>query len=301
MKNSSKTKRKDYKSTPRHISKKKAFNKSAKINNASSDNYNRTLIFGKHPCYQALLNKNRKIYKIFTTKNSHDELLSFLKDNKILHLESLINKTDKIYLDRIVGKDQNHQNIVLSTSKIVIKGQSDLLEILKNKANKSSSSKMPNILILDQVTDPHNIGSIIRSAVAFNFNIIVFSRHNSIQENSIIAKSSAGNLEFIQPFIADNISDLIIKLKKFGYWNIGLAGEASQDISEITKFDNKVLILGSEGKGIRQLVKKNCDVLLKIDICQNVESLNVANAASIALFEATKPYIGQKQCITKLQ
>ncbi len=263
----------------------KSAHKKPKISKFNSEDSSKILLFGTHPCLQAILNKRRKIYQIFTTKNSHDELLLFLKKNNLIHLQNFIKKSDKYQLDRMVGEDHNHQDLVISATKLPIKNQIDLLEMLHNQDQKK---QMPNILILDQITDPHNIGAIIRSAAAFNFNIIVFSQHNSVQENSVIAKSAAGNLEFMHPYFASNINDLIIKLKKLDYWNIGLSGESKNDISQITKYQNKAVILGSEGKGIRHLVKKNCDILLKIDICNNVESLNVANAAAIALFAASK-------------
>ncbi len=242
------------------------------------------LLFGTHPCLHAILNKNRKIYQIFVTKNSLDDLLQFLHSNKISHLQSIIKNVDKAYLDKIT-EDNNHQNIAIISSKLIIKTQIDLLQLLYSKKD---LDQLPNILILDQITDPHNIGAIIRNAAAFKFNIIVFSQYNSIQESAVIAKASAGNLEFIQPYVVSNINDLILKLKKIGYWNIGLSGEATQKISDINKYKNKALILGSEGKGIRKLVKKNCDILLKIEICDDTESLNVASAAAIALFESTK-------------
>lgn len=242
----------------------------------------KSIIFGRHPCFQALLNKNRKIYQIFTTKNLYESLVDFLQKNK-LNYQHFIKIVDKNHLENLVGKNQNHQNLIVVSSKLKIYNQNDLLEALYN-----DNSFHPNILILDQITDPHNVGAIMRNAAAFGFNYLVFSEFNSIQENSTIIKSSAGAIEFLKLFVATNINDLLKKLKKFDYWCIALAGEGHNDIEQINQFSKKVIVVGSEGNGIRQLVKRNCDLICKINISDKVESLNVSNALAIALYQASK-------------
>lgn len=245
---------------------------------------NRIFIFGKHPSFQALLNKKRKIYQIFTTKNSTQEVKDFLQKNQLTNYINLIKEVHKDQLTKLIQNEHNHQNIALTASKLNVLKQFNLLELLHQK----EKDDLPNILILDQITDPQNVGAIIRSAAAFNYKIIVFSQYNSAQENPIIAKASAGNIEHVQLAIATNINDLLKKLKEIGYWCVALAGEGKDDISKINQFNNKAIIVGSEGKGVRHLVKQNCDLVCKININKDVESLNVASATSIVLYETSK-------------
>ena len=148
--------------------------------------------------------------------------------------------------------------------------------------------KRPTLLLLDQVSDPHNVGAIIRSAIGFGVTKIIFCEHNSPKENATIVKSSAGTIEMADLIVVTNFSNLIEKLKKIDYWCIGLAGEAKNDISIIKEYQNIALIIGSEGSGIRDLVKKNCDLLAKININDEVESLNASVAAAITLHEISK-------------
>lgn len=251
------------------------------LKNISKVNQDRSIIFGKHPCFQALINKKRKIYQIFTNENNKQALYDFLKDNK-LNYQNLIKIVDKNYIENLAGKGQNHQNLVVLASKLKIYNQNDLLDILYNQ------NHFPNILILDQITDPHNVGAIMRSAASFGFNYLVFSQFNSIQENSTIIKSSAGGIEFMNLFLVSNISELLKKLKKFDYWCFALSGDGENDVTEISKYEKKVIVVGSEGNGVRQLIKKNCDLICKININTNIESLNVSNATAIALYQASK-------------
>ena len=241
---------------------------------------NKIIIFGKYPCYNSLLSSKRTIYKILATKDSINDINIFLKNNKISYPSSKIEVTDKKYLDKFTDHN-NHQNHVLIASKIKIGSQFELLE-------KVNMDNISNILILDQITDPYNVGSIIRSAIAFNFNIIVFCNHNSVIENSITIKASAGTFEKANLYITSNINNLIEKLKKLNYWIISLSGDGDDNIKNHREIQKKVIIIGSEGKGVRKLVKKNSDFICKININNDVESLNVSNACAIALYESSK-------------
>jgi len=244
-------------------------------------------ICGKHPSFTTILNKKRKIFEILATRNSVEELVAFLQKNSLQHLRNILKIVEKDYLEKIL-RDQIHQGIAVRCSRLPLKNQHDLLEELYEIPE---GEKLPTLLLLDQVLDPHNVGAIIRSAAAFGVKHIIFCEHNSAKESATIVKSSAGTIEFAELFSVTNFNNLIEKLKKIGYWCVGLAGEGNVKLSKVAEYKNIALIIGSEGNGLRDLVKKNCDLLVKIEMDKKVESLNASVAASIALYEITKDQI----------
>jgi len=150
---------------------------------------------------------------------------------------------------------------------------------------------MPPLLIMDQLRDPHNVGAIIRSACAFGVKKIIFPEHNFPKESAVMNKSASGMVENVDLYLVVNINNLMLKLKELGYWCIGLAGEGEVLVEKIREYKNIALIVGSEGDGIRDLVRRNCDLLVRIEIDENVESLNASVASSIALREV---FLSQK-------
>ena len=236
---------------------------------------NKIFIYGKHPVFLSLKLNNKKFYKIYTSNTN--ELNKFLVDNKIKINQNTIEYKTNNDLNKIVG-NVNHQGIVAVTSTTKILSLDEFTKSI-------SSENLPKLLILDQLTDPHNIGAIIRTAVAFDIKYLIITKYNSLRDYSIIAKASAGMSEMINIIEVSNLNNTIEILKDIGYFVIGMAGEASQDIKTITDNKNLCLIIGSEGNGIRHLVKKNCDALYKITTNDAVESLNASVAAAIAIYK----------------
>lgn len=246
------------------------------------NNPNQVWISGKHPVFTTLLRGRRRISEILVTPNSFSDLKNFLNKNSLQSLLSIVKSVNNDVIENLVGRQQSHQGLLVKASRLPVKNQHELLEelyALKDEEN------LPRLLLLDQVSDPHNVGAIIRSAVSFGVRKIIFCEHNAPQENSTIIKSSAGTIEFADLVVVTNFNNLIEKLKKIGYWCVGLAGEGKSNLSEIRSYKNVALIVGSEGNGIRDLVKKNCDLLVRIEIDKEVESLNASVAAAIALHE----------------
>ncbi len=239
---------------------------------------------GKHPIFTILQKKRRKIFEILATKNTILELEKFLQDNSLLSFKPLIKLVDNEKIESLVGKNQIHQGIAAHCSRLPTKTQNELLDELQ----KLDGQQLPTLLLLDQISDPHNVGAIIRSASAFGVKKIIFCEHNSPKENATIVKASAGTIDLVDLIIVTNFSNLMEKLKKIGYWCIGLAAEAKTSITEIKDYKNIALVIGSEGSGMRDLVKKNCDLLAKIEINGEVESLNASVAAAITLYELQK-------------
>ncbi len=241
---------------------------------------------GKHPIFTILQKKRRQVFEILATKNSFLDLEKFLQKNSLSNLSKLVTLVENDKIDVIFGKNQPHQGLAIRCSRLPTKNQNDLL--IELEKIRDQGQKLPTLLLLDQISDPHNIGAIIRSAISFGVKHIILCEHNAPKETATIVKSSAGTIEMADLFVVTNFSNLLEKLKKIDYWCVGLAGEATTTLAQIKEYKNIALIVGSEGEGIRDLVKKNCDLLTRIEIGSEVESLNASVAAAIALYELNK-------------
>lgn len=281
-------KQSNFKSKPNYKPNYKSTNKTNQQSSGqSSESFllaNQVCIYGKHPVFAALTNKKRKIYQILVSKNSEAELKNFIAENKINCDQHLIRLVDNDYINSLLPLGSTHQGFVLKTSPITLISYNQFLDKISGVEPKD----LPSLLILDSLTDPHNIGAIIRSSVAFGFKNIVVTERNFPINSPVIAKTASGMLEIVDLIAAQNLNSFLADLKKIGYWSVGLDGEAKTDISKTKNYHPIALVLGSEGEGIRRLVKENCDLLVKININQEVESLNASNAAAIVMYELSK-------------
>jgi 23S rRNA (guanosine2251-2'-O)-methyltransferase len=244
---------------------------------------NQIILSGRHSILSALNNKNRKLYYLLLTKESS---LFWKEQIKVLNLSLVIKIRTKDELD-LMNNYQPHQNSILVTEPL---HRISLDEYLFT--SKQSSDLPQRIIILDQVTDPQNVGAIIRSAYAFNMDGVALSQSNSPSETSSMAKASSGAIEKIKIIQLSNMSREIKKLQAANFNVYGLAFGGNKTISELHHENGNVaIIVGSEGKGLRRLTKEKVDQLLEIPINKECESLNVANAASIAMFELQKNFI----------
>lgn len=261
--------------------------KSKRVENNSSKKLklqtNQIILSGKHSILSALKNKNRKLYYLILTEESS----KFWKEQiQVLNLSLVIKIKTKEELDLITNY-QPHQNSILVTEPLV---RISLDEFIFT--SKLRSDLPQRIIILDQVTDPQNVGAIIRSAYAFNMDGVALSQSNSPTETSSMAKASSGAIEKIKIIQLSNMSREIKKLQAANFNVYGLAFGGSKNISELhSENGNIAIIVGSEGRGLRRLTKDKVDQLLEIPINKECESLNVANAASIAMFELQKNFI----------
>ncbi len=247
---------------------------------------NQVWIYGKHPVFAALLNPKRKIYQVLATKNSEAELRKFILEKKISLNQNLIKIVDSDLLSSLFPIGSSHQGLVLKTSIITTISNHQFLDKIKN----FDKTNLPPLLILDNLTDPQNIGAIIRSAAAFGFKNIVIQDRNFPTHSAVIAKAAAGMLELVDLISTQNINNFLADSKKLGYWSVGLDGESRSNISEAKNYQPIAFVIGSEGDGIRRLVKENCDLLVKIPMENAVESLNASNAAAIAMYEIYHSY-----------
>ena len=244
---------------------------------------NQIILSGKHSILSALKNKNRKLYYLLLTEESS---LFWKEQIKVLNLSLVIKIRTKDELD-LMNNYQPHQNSILVTEPL------DRISLDEYLFTSKQSSDLPQrIIILDQVTDPQNVGAIIRSAYAFNMDGVALSQSNSPSETSSMAKASSGAIEKIKIIQLSNMSREIKKLQAANFNVYGLAFGGNKTISELYHENGNVaIIVGSEGKGLRRLTKEKVDQLLEIPINKECESLNVANAASIAMFELQKNFI----------
>ena len=232
------------------------------------------LVYGIHPVISALNSNRRKVFEVLYTNSTKSKI-----PEKFMNLGRL--STDYEIQTILKKKDVNHQGLLAFCSPLLPKTLKDV------KLTKEKSV----CLILDNLTDITNIGTIIRSGAAFNIDFIVYHKTNmpDILNNEVIIKNSCGGIEEVDLVPEANIANAVTTLKKNGYWIIGFAGGANQDLKTFSSANKDIkkiaIILGSEGKGMRDLTLKLCDFLIKIQISEKIESLNVASAAAIAMYE----------------
>lgn len=229
-------------------------------------------LYGKHPVIAALNNPKRKIFKIIAAGNEilSSEMTDLLK-NRSIPLEIMV----KHEFDSFLPKDALHQGLC---AQVAFLDNCPLEKIIANHQTK-------HLLILDQVTDPHNIGAIMRTSAAFDVSAVIIPEKNSCPETGVLAKSASGALDLIPIVRVVNLVSAIKLLKKNNFWIIGLDAYSEKELSQIEIPSKTVLVLGSEGSGLRRLTLENCDFTAKLPISKQIESLNVSNAAAIALYE----------------
>lgn len=231
------------------------------------------IIYGRHAVMAALANKNRQINKLMCTAEAAAEL------GKSIKIKPQIAERKEI--DKLLGNDAVHQGFVAFAQRLEEWNLDELIEA-------AQVQKDCHILVLDQVTDPQNVGAIIRSAVAFDTLALVMQDKNSPLESGAMDKAAAGMIEYLPIVRVTNLSRALEQLKQVGFWVVGMDGYAKTTISEMKKGGKIAVVMGSEGKGMRRLVEESCDIAVKLPISNKTESLNVATAAAIALYEINK-------------
>ena len=241
---------------------------------------NQISIAGRHSILSALNNKNRKLHYLITTNTNFSKWKDEIHQ---LKLKLDIEVKTKEEMDKI-NNHKPHQNAILVTEPLQRLTMDEFL--FHNRIN----DKIPiRLILLDEVTDPQNVGAIIRSALAFKMDGLALSQRNSPQETSALIKASSGAIEKVLIIELSNMFREIKKLQKYNFSIYGLAGEGEKDVYELeNETGNVALILGSEGKGLRRLTRENVDSLIKIPINAESGSLNVSNAASVAMFQLQK-------------
>jgi 23S rRNA (guanosine2251-2'-O)-methyltransferase len=226
--------------------------------------------WGRHAVLAAIANPERRVLKIWGTR----EVLTQLDLPPVLPIVYC----DVADLARFVPRDTPHQGIVAEVAPLEDIWLSDVLDA-------HSDDDRP-ILVLDQVTDPHNVGAIFRSAAAFDAVAVVTQDRHAPPESGVVAKAASGALECMPWVRVVNLSRALEEIAEHEYWRIGLSGHADVTLDKALSSRRNALVLGAEGEGIRPNVEEHCDQLAKLPISPLMESLNVSNAAAIALYAA---------------
>ena len=230
---------------------------------------NRPRFWGKHAVAAALDNEERKVVRLWVTR----EAAEFLQPPK----EIQVTYADVADLARLVPGDAPHQGMVAEVERL----EDILLAELLDQAEDGRP-----LLVLDQVTDPHNVGAILRSAAAFDALGIVTQDRHAPPESGSLAKAASGALETVPWVRVVNLARALDEIAEAGFWRIGLAGDTEMTLSEALGPQRVALVLGAEGEGMRQNTLAHCDAVARLPISERMESLNVSNAAAIALYAA---------------
>lgn len=225
-------------------------------------------LWGRHAVEAALKNPNRQHRKLWATREAIETLDGELPEDFPVEYAEV---TD---LARLVAKDAPHQGLVL---------ECEPLDGMFLDGVATGDPKRP-VVVLDQVTDPHNVGAILRSAAAFDAACIVTQDRHAPPESGVIAKSASGALETVPWVRVVNLARALDELAEAGYWRIGMTGEADATFAEALPKGPVAIVLGAEGEGMRHNIERHCDALAKLPISSTIESLNVSNAGAISLY-----------------
>ena len=225
-------------------------------------------LWGRHAVEAALRNPERQHRKLWATREGIASL-----DGEI-PADFPLEYAEAPDLARLVARDAPHQGLVLECEPL---DELHLADVLEGHAARP-------LVVLDQVTDPHNVGAILRSAAAFGAAALVTQDRHAPPESGVVAKSASGALEIVPWVRVVNLARALEEIAEAGYWRLGLAGEADAVLSEALPSGPIALVLGAEGEGMRHNIATHCDALARLPIDEAMESLNVSNAAAIALY-----------------
>jgi len=242
----------------------------------------KNLIFGRNPVLEYIRDsQSGNSNLLYVSKGAHgkiiDQIVADAKGKKI--------KTEfkeKSFFASLVSSSK-HQGVALKITSTETKETKSEKEILENTVENNGI-----IVLLDQLTDPHNVGSIIRSAEALGAYAVVIPKNNSSDINSTVIKSSAGATTYINILTVSNVSSFMDRAKKTGLWVVGTSDHATKNLEELKSIKPALLIIGSEGKGMRKLTEEKCDFTIKIPLKGKISSLNASVAAGIAIYSFLK-------------
>ncbi|NRA86012.1 MAG: 23S rRNA (guanosine(2251)-2'-O)-methyltransferase RlmB [Rhizobiales bacterium] len=256
-------------------------------------------LYGLHSVAAALNNPDRKLKELLITPNAYNRLVEEFKKADLasefglsrlekLKAEGKVIESKPKQIDYLLGQDIVHQGVMLKTTPLPEHNVNQLMKQVKADPDISRP-----IVILDQITDPHNVGAILRTATAFNARAIITTRRHSPTESGLLAKIASGGLEETPIIAVGNLSSAINELQDSGIICIGLDSEAKHDFPALLaeKYVNtspKAIVLGAEGKGLRQKTIETCNETVRLDMPGKIKSLNVSNAAAIALYALTQ-------------
>jgi 23S rRNA (guanosine2251-2'-O)-methyltransferase len=235
----------------------------------------KAILYGWHPVKAALENPARRILRVFATENA---LRRLADDGVALPVAPELVRPDAIAAR--LGPDAVHQGLLAEAEPLP---SSEIDEI----------EPAGLVLVLDQITDPHNVGAILRTAAGFSVRAVVTTARHSPEATGVLAKSASGALEFVPIVTVQNLARGLFALKDRGFLVIGLDSSGDDDLASLALTEPLALVLGAEGKGLRQLTRTTCDRVARLDLPGRIKSLNVSNAAALGLYIASKRVTGK--------
>lgn len=239
-----------------------------------------TYLYGFHAVSACLEQQPRRIQHIFLYQGRQDERLNILRE-KVEHLHIEWSFVDRDRLQHLAQTDK-HQGVVAACETREVGNENELEALLQGMSGSGL------FLVLDGVQDPHNLGACLRSANAAGASAVIIPKDKAAQLTPTVKKIASGAAEFIPLIAVTNLARTLKLMKHYGVWVYGFADQAAENLYEIEFPEKTALVMGNEGSGLRQLTQKNCDELLSIPMAGGVSSLNVSNAAAVALFEAVR-------------
>jgi 23S rRNA (guanosine2251-2'-O)-methyltransferase len=239
-------------------------------------------LFGAHAVTEALRNPRRRPHRLLYTAEAagqHQPLLK-LAAARPQGAPSL-EQTDRETIGRILPSGAVHQGLAVQVEPL------PALDILDVCADLTDAGRAV-LVLLDQVTDPHNVGAVLRSAAAFGAAAVIVTERNAAPESGVLAKAASGALEHVPLVHVTNLARAMEIIKKSGFWCVGLAADAPQSLAAADLTGRIALVLGSEGSGLRRLTREHCDLLVRLPTQGPIGQINVSNAAAIALYELAR-------------
>ncbi len=239
-------------------------------------------IYGHHPVTAALANPRRRIRRLLATGPAAAEVLAPLTLPQSPSLERI----EAGELAGILPAGSVHQGLAALVEPLPMVDLAELLEDIPAEAP-------ARLIILDQVTDPQNVGAILRSASAFGAAGLVLTERHAAPESGVLAKAASGALDHLPMVRVVNLARAIEAVKQAGFWCLGLAGDGEMTLAEAKPSGRIALVLGAEGTGLRRLTREHCDQILRLPTGGPIDQLNVSNAAAVALYELVRDRIAR--------
>jgi 23S rRNA (guanosine2251-2'-O)-methyltransferase len=237
-----------------------------------------TWLYGRHAVAAALANPERRIRRVVAAREQQAELMGLLAQARA-DLPQKPEFLDRRALEQLVPEDAVHQGMAVAADALPRRELGDIVAAARDGSV---------IVLLDQVSDPHNIGAVLRSAAAFGALALVVPEHGTPPATGVLAKAASGALELVPMVRAGNLARALEQAKEAGFWCVGLDEQAEQSLAALDLPPRVALVLGGEGAGLRRLTRERCDFLVRLPTRGGLASLNVSNAAAVALYEVTR-------------
>lgn len=239
-------------------------------------------LYGLHPVAAALVNPERRIHRLLMTEGARASLEPALAEAKARGLaRPSPTPVERSELDRLLSAGAVHQGVAVDAAPLPELGIEDVCAEI-------GESPQAVIVVLDQVTDPHNVGAVLRSAAAFGARAVVVTERHAPETTGVLAKSASGALEAVPLIRVTNLVRALGELQQAGFWTVGLAESGKGTLAQIDLSGRTALVMGAEGSGLRRLTMERCDVIARLPTGGPVGSLNVSNAAAVALYEVAR-------------